>query len=60
MSPVEPQREPGAPELILARYGELWLKGKNRHLFERALIQNIKEACRTYGETSVVREQGLL
>ncbi len=60
MTPTNPESEPGAPDLILARYGELWLKGKNRHLFEKALIENIRTACRSHGKTSVVREQGML
>ena len=33
------------PERILARYGELWLKGKNRRAFEGALIRNLRAAC---------------
>ena len=28
---------------ILIRYGELFLKGKNKHYFERVLINNIRE-----------------
>lgn len=31
-------------EVILLRYGEIFLKGKNRNLFERRLIENIKKA----------------
>ena len=28
---------------ILIRYGELFLKGKNKHYFEKVLIYNIRE-----------------
>lgn len=31
-------------KVILLRYGEIFLKGKNRNLFERRLIENIKKA----------------
>ena len=31
-------------KVILLRYGELFLKGKNRNLFEKRLIENIKKA----------------
>src|SRR5258706_40719 len=31
-------------EVVLARYGELWLKGKNRADFERALVRNCRVA----------------
>ena len=30
-------------KVILLRYGELFLKGKNRNLFEKRLIENIKK-----------------
>ncbi len=33
---------------ILCRFGELTLKGNNRSVFERQLIQNIKRACKRY------------
>jgi thiamine biosynthesis protein ThiI len=31
-------------ELVLIRYGELFLKGANRHMFEKALADNLKRA----------------
>ena len=31
-------------KVILLRYGELFLKGKNRNLFEKKLIENIKKS----------------
>ena len=47
-------------DLILARYGELWLKGKNRREFERALVRNVKAALRPLGPSEVQREHGQL
>ncbi|MEW6073355.1 MAG: tRNA uracil 4-sulfurtransferase ThiI [Planctomycetota bacterium] len=51
---------PDAPEMVLARYGELWLKGKNRADFEKILIQNVVRAARPYSPVTVDREQGQL
>ena len=31
-------------KVIIIRYGEIWLKGKNRGFFERALEDNIRRA----------------
>lgn len=36
---------------ILVRYGELTLKGKNRNVFERQLLKNIKSQLKEYGLT---------
>ncbi len=33
------------PEMILVRYGELALKGKNRSSFEHALVRNLRDAA---------------
>ena len=35
-------------EVILIRYGEIHLKGKNRGYFEKVLINNIKNALQSY------------
>ena len=35
-------------EVILIRFGELFLKGKNRHIFEKILLDNIDEKLRDY------------
>lgn len=40
------------PEMILVRYGELALKGKNRSSFEHALVRNLRDAA---AHTSPVR-----
>lgn len=46
-------------QAFLIKYGEIGIKGKNRHLFEEALVQQIKYALRqAEGEFQVTREQG--
>ncbi len=45
------------PAKILVRYAEIALKGKNRHLFERQLQNNLKEAVKDY-QASVEKIQG--
>ena len=46
--------------LILARYGEMWLKGKNRRDFERALARNVRAALAGHAGLEVEREHGQL
>ncbi|MCD7737003.1 MAG: THUMP domain-containing protein, partial [Lachnospiraceae bacterium] len=44
---------------FLIKYGEIAIKGKNRHLFEEALVKQIRHALsKVDGEFSVMREQG--
>jgi len=50
----------GKRALILARYGEIWLKGKNRREFERALARNTRAALRGLPGLEVHREHGQL
>jgi thiamine biosynthesis protein ThiI len=51
--------DPGAePEILLVRYGELGLKGRNRIGFERALIANIRAACEPVAPLAIERRQG--
>ena len=38
--------------LLLVRYGEIFLKGQNRPLFMRALVKRIKYACLLYTSPS--------
>lgn len=40
-------------EVVVARYGELWLKGKNRGQFERRLQENVRHALRDLGLAGV-------
>lgn len=42
----------------LIRYGELALKGKNRYMFENALVKHIKDAIKPFGDFEVAKEQG--
>ncbi len=44
---------------FLIKYGEIGIKGKNRHLFEDALIHQIKYALKPVeGEFQITKEQG--
>jgi thiamine biosynthesis protein ThiI len=47
-----------APELVLVRYGELGLKGKNRGDFEATLVRNIRAAVEPISDVAVERERG--
>lgn len=47
-------------EVILVKLGELMMKGMNRGMFERALIQNIKKSIEPFGEYSIRKHQGTL
>jgi len=42
----------------LLKYGELALKGKNRYLFENALMDHIRARLKNIGEFNVIKEQG--
>ncbi|MCD8022888.1 MAG: tRNA 4-thiouridine(8) synthase ThiI [Lachnospiraceae bacterium] len=44
---------------FLIKYGEIAIKGKNRHLFEEALVKQIRHALsKVDGDFTVMREQG--
>jgi thiamine biosynthesis protein ThiI len=43
---------------FLIKYGEIGIKGKNRYLFEDALVNQIKFALKNLGEFEVTKEQG--
>ncbi|MCA8980171.1 MAG: tRNA 4-thiouridine(8) synthase ThiI [Planctomycetes bacterium] len=47
-----------APEMVLVRYGELALKGKNRGMFEQALIRNMRSACASISPLRVEQRRG--
>lgn len=47
-----------APEMILVRYGELALKGKNRGMFEHALIRNMRAACEPISPLRIEQRRG--
>ena len=42
------------------KYGEIAIKGNNRHQFENLLIQNIKERLGRLGRYAITKEQGRL
>jgi len=46
------------PELILIRYGELALKGKNRNAFERKLVENMAAATAAIAPVRYERSRG--
>lgn len=47
-------------DVILIRYGEIYLKGLNRPFFENMLIKNIKKALEEFGDIQVKKGQGRL
>ncbi len=44
--------------VLIAKYGEIGVKGKNRYLFENKLIRNIKTMLKPLGEFHVYKEYG--
>jgi len=42
----------------MARYGEIALKGRNRHRFEQLLVNNVRRALHDLGRVSVTRTYG--
>lgn len=46
--------------LIVLRYGEIALKGANRHFFETKLVKNLKEQLKVYPGTKITKEHGRL
>ncbi|MBC7265217.1 MAG: tRNA 4-thiouridine(8) synthase ThiI [Chloroflexi bacterium] len=44
-------------ELVLLRYGELWLKGHNRPFFLRRLRHNVRDCLKQHGVTGQIREE---
>ncbi|OXM86084.1 tRNA uracil 4-sulfurtransferase ThiI [Paenibacillus rigui] len=46
------------PDWIVLRHGELTLKGRNRHRFEKAVFEQIKKAMRPFPEVRFNREFG--
>ena len=44
-------------EIILAKYGEIALKGLNKHTFEDTLIKNIRYRLKAVGQFSITRAQ---
>lgn len=57
---MRPDLWTATPELALVRYGELALKGRNRSVFERTLVRNIRAALAPISEVRVERLRGRL
>ncbi len=49
-----------APRLVVARYGELWLKGRNRGHFAKILRRNARMALRSFPGVRLERLHGQL
>ena len=47
-------------EVIMAKYGEIALKGLNRSNFENLLIRNIKRRLKNAGDFEVTRRQSTI
>ncbi|UHA74149.1 tRNA uracil 4-sulfurtransferase ThiI [Paenibacillus sp. 481] len=47
-------------DMLLLRYGEITLKGKNRHKFERAAYQHVKNVLKPFPNTKIIKEFGRL
>ncbi|TDF96713.1 tRNA uracil 4-sulfurtransferase ThiI [Paenibacillus piri] len=46
------------PDLIVLRLGELTLKGKNRHRFEKAINEQVRRVLRPFPKLNFIREFG--
>lgn len=44
--------------ILIVKYGEIGVKGKNRYLFENKLIKNVKNMLKPLGEFKVYKEFG--
>lgn len=44
--------------ILIAKYGEIGVKGKNRYIFENKLIRNIRTMLKSIGEFNVYKEYG--
>lgn len=44
--------------ILIAKYGEIGVKGKNRYIFENKLIRNIRNMLKSIGEFNVYKEYG--
>jgi thiamine biosynthesis protein ThiI len=44
--------------VVIARYGEIGIKGRNRYIFEDKLVKNIKNSLREIGKLNVYKQYG--
>lgn len=47
-------------ELLIIRFGEVALKGKNKSFFEKKMIARIRRVLKAYDNLTLVREEGLV
>lgn len=47
-------------DIILLKYGEIALKGLNKPVFEKQLVQNVKKAVAPLGKFSVIKSQSMI
>ncbi|WP_106768336.1 tRNA uracil 4-sulfurtransferase ThiI [Paenibacillus faecalis] len=45
-------------DMLLLRFGEITLKGKNRNHFERSVLMHVTSALKTYPKAKVLKEYG--
>ena len=50
----------GMKEIILVKYGEMALKGRNKRTFEDVLVKNIKRRLKDLGKTNITRAQSTI
>ena len=44
--------------ILIVKYGEIGVKGKNRYIFENKLIKNVKNILKPIGKFNVYKEYG--
>ncbi len=54
----DPAQVDGSAEMLIGRFGELWLKGNNRVWFERTLVRNLRDAVRPISRVRAERSRG--
>lgn len=47
-------------DMILLRFGEITIKGRNRNRFEKAAYQHVKQVLKPYEQVEIIREYGRL
>ncbi|MGZ9585038.1 tRNA uracil 4-sulfurtransferase ThiI [Paenibacillus marinisediminis] len=47
-------------DMILLRFGEITIKGRNRNRFEKAAYQHVKAVLKPYAKAEIIREYGRL
>lgn len=47
-------------DMILLRFGEITIKGRNRNRFEKAAYQHVKAVLKPYDQVEIIREYGRL